>query len=79
MANLTKNIEGIKWSPILHGIAATAGILGILALFSWWVSLVLYPSFFFSPEHAYKDAVIFFLTSITFGIGALIHQNKERK
>lgn len=28
----------IKWSPILHAVAAISGILGVLALVSFWIA-----------------------------------------
>jgi len=81
MTKPTKTFNEIKWSPILHGIAAVSGVVGALALLSWWILLLATEGFslFLSPEHAYNDAVILFLASIAFGIGALVHQNKERK
>jgi len=70
----------MKWSPILHGIAATAGILGILALFSFWFGLVTGTTLLGNtPEHAYDDAIALLLVSIAFGIGTLIHQKQEQK
>jgi len=69
----------MKWSPILHGIAATSGIVGFLALIAWWVALAREGTPFFSAEHLYDDAIAFLLLSIAFGVGALIHQNQEQK
>ena len=69
----------MKWSPILHGIAAISGIVGFLALIIWWVVLAREGASPFSSEHLYDDAIAFLLLSIAFGIGALIHQQKERK
>lgn len=69
----------MKWSPILHGIAATAGILGLLSLFSFWFGLATGSTFLGNtPEHAYDDAIALFLASIAFGIGTLIHQHQEQ-
>ena len=81
MTKPTKTFNEIKWSPILHGIAAVSGVVGALAVLSWWISLWATEGFslFFSPQHAYENAIILFLASIAFGIGALIHQNQERK
>ena len=70
----------MKWSPILHGIAATAGILGVLALLSFWFGLATGTTFLGNTlEHAYDDAVALLLVSIAFGIGALIHQRNEKR
>ncbi|MCP6718772.1 MAG: hypothetical protein KJI71_00890 [Patescibacteria group bacterium] len=71
----------MKWSPILHGIAAIAGVLGILVLFGWWIALAKSDGFslMFSPEHMYEDAIALLLVSIAFGIGTLIHRQEERQ
>jgi len=70
----------MKWSPILHGIAAIAGILGVLALFSFWFGLATGSTFLGNtPEHAYDDAIALLLVSVAFGIGTLIHQKQERQ
>ncbi len=69
----------MKWSQILHGIAALSGIVGFLALIVWWVVLFRAGTPFFSAEHIYDDAIALFLLSIAFGIGALIHQQQERQ
>ena len=70
----------MKWSPILHGVSAVAGILGILTLLGWWVVLAKTVGFstMLSPEHMYDDAVVLLLVSIAFGIGTLVHQKKEK-
>ena len=68
----------MKWSPILHGIAAISGILGFLALIVWWVMLFREGVSPFSAEHLYDDAIVLLLLSIAFGIGALVHQQKEQ-
>jgi len=68
----------MKWSPILHGISAVAGIVGFLALVIWWVVLFKAGTPFFSAEHLYDDAIAFLLLSIAFGIGTLIHQREEK-
>ena len=67
----------MKWSPILHGVAAISGIVGFLALVAWWIALAKDGTPFFSTAHLYDDAIAFLLLSIAFGIGALIHQKKE--
>ena len=70
----------MKWSPILHGVAATAGVLGLLALFSFWFGLATGSTFLGNtPGHAYDDAIALLLVSIAFGIGALIHLQQEKK
>ena len=70
----------VKWSPILHGISAVAGVLGALALLGWWIALAGTEGFslIFSPEHIYDDAIALLLVSIAFGIGTLIHQKQEQ-
>ena len=70
----------MKWSPILHGVSAIAGIIGVLALLSFWFGLATGTTFLGNtPEHAYDDAIAFLLVSIAFGIGTLIHQNEEKR
>ena len=68
----------MKWSPILHGIAAISGIVGFVILIIWWVVLVRAGASPFSPEHLYDDAIAFLLLSIAFGIGTLVHQHEEK-
>ena len=69
-----------KWSPILHGVAAIAGVLGLITLISWWIVLFKLNGFslMFDPEHLYKDAIALLLLSIAFGLGTLIHHYEER-
>jgi len=69
----------MKWSPILHGIAAISGVVGFLALIAWWIVLAKEGVSPFSAEHLYDDAIAFLLLSIAFGIGTLIHQRQEQK
>ena len=69
----------MRWSPILHGIAAISGIVGLLVLVIWWIALLREGTSPFSTEHLYDDATVLLLLSIAFGIGTLIHQNQERK
>ena len=66
----------MKWSPILHGIAAVAGIVGALALIAAWIAGQ--GTFFGLPqEHFFEDAKALLLVSIAFGIGTLIHLKEE--
>ena len=71
----------MKWSPILHGIAALTGVVGAAIVIGWWIVLAKTVGFstMFSPEHMYDDAVVLLLVSIAFGIGTLIHQRQERQ
>ncbi|MCH6559621.1 hypothetical protein IH799_04615 [candidate division KSB1 bacterium] len=69
----------MKWSPILHGVAAISGVVGLLVLVMWWIALLREGASPFSAEHLYNDATALLLLSIAFGIGTLIHQNQERK
>ena len=69
----------MNWSPILHGVAAISGVVGLLALVMWWIALLREGASPFSAKHLYDDAIAFLLLSIAFGIGALIHQQQERK
>jgi len=71
----------MKWSRILHAIAALTGIVGAASVVLWWVALARTEglSFMFTPEHMYDDAQILFLASIAFGIGTLIHLWGEKK
>ena len=67
----------MKWSPILHGIAAITGVVGLLTLIWFWVAAWNAGINPFSPEHLYDDTIALLLVSIAFGIGALIHQKEE--
>ena len=69
----------MKWSPILHGIAAIAGILGLVTLLGFWIASANAGINPFSQEHLYDDTIAILLVSIAFGIGALVHQNQEKK
>jgi len=71
----------MKWSPILHGIAAISAIVGFLVLIMWWIALAMRDGFstMFSPDHLYDDARILLLLSIAAGVGTIIHQLQERK
>ena len=68
----------MKWSPILHGIAAVAGVVGALALLGAWIAGE--GTFLgVNQQHLYNDAMSLLLVSIAFGIGTLIHQREEEK
>ncbi|MDA2936394.1 hypothetical protein MYX06_04220 [Patescibacteria group bacterium AH-259-L05] len=70
----------MKWSPILHGIAAVAGILGVLALFRFWIASASGGIFLgITAEHAHDDAVALLLASAAFGIATLIHRQQEKQ
>lgn len=70
----------MKWSPILHAVAAISGVFGVLALLSFWFGLATGKTFLGNtPEHAYDDAVALLLVSIAFGIGTLVHLKEEKK
>ena len=70
----------MKWSPILHGVSAISGVLGVLVLFSFWFGLLTGSTFLGNtPKHTYDNAIPLLLVSVAFGIGTLIHQNEERK
>jgi len=64
----------MKWSPILHGISAIAGIIGALALIAAWIagSGTL---FGLTQAHFFEDAKALLLVAIAFGIGTLVHQD----
>lgn len=69
--------QNMKWSPILHGIAAVSGIVGFLSLVFWWIVLFAEGASPLSAEHLYNDAIALLLLSIAFGVGALVHQGQE--
>ena len=69
----------MKWSPILHVVAAIAGIVGTLALFGAWIATPNGSFLGFSEEHLFNDAMSLLLVSIAFGIGTLIHLRQEKK
>jgi len=68
-----------KWSPILHGIAAVSGVVGILALIGYWISLVNGTFLGLSDTHLFNDVVGLLLVSIAFGIGTLVHLQEEKR
>ena len=68
----------MKWSPILHGIAAIAGVLGVLTLVAAWIAGS--GTFLgFTQAHLFEDTKTLLLVSIAFGIGTLIHLKEERR
>ena len=70
----------MKLSRVLHMVAFISVMLGVLALFSFWFGLSTGTTFLGNtPAHAYDDAIAFLLVSIAFGIGALVHQNEEKR
>ena len=68
----------MKWSPILHGIAAVAGILGLLAFIATGIATFQGSFLGLSEEHLFNDTKSLFLASIAFGIGTLIHLKQEK-
>lgn len=68
----------MKWSPILHGISAVAGIIGLLALLFFWFAAWKAGVNPFSLEHLYNDTIALLLVSVAFGIGTLIHLKMEK-
>ena len=67
----------MKWSPILHGVSAVSGILGVLVLIGAWVATFSGSFLGLSEEHLFNDSIALLLVSIAFGIGTLIHHNEE--
>jgi len=69
----------MKWSPILHGIAAIAAVLGLLSLLWFWGAILSGGTLFnVTAEHIHDEVVALFLASIAFGIATLVHQKQER-
>jgi hypothetical protein len=68
----------MKWSSILHGISATAGVLGLGALIAAWIASVNGGFIGMTEEHLFNDATGLLLASIAFGIGTLIHLKGEK-
>jgi len=68
----------MKWTPILHGIAAIAGIAGLLSLIGAWIASVYGTFLGLDQTHLFNDANALLLTSIAFGVGTLIHLKKEK-
>ena len=69
----------MKWSPILHGVAAVSGVVGVLALIGAWIATANGSFLGLSEGHLFNDAIALLLVSIAFGIGTLIHHYEERK
>ena len=71
----------MKWSPVLHGVAAIAAFLGLLSLFGAWIATSQGSFFGLSEEHLFNDTMSLLLVSVTFGIATLvnIHQEKRRR
>ena len=69
----------MKWSSILHGISAVAGVLGVLSLFGAWIVGADGTILGLSQEHLFNDTNALLLTAVAFGIGTLIHQRQERQ
>jgi hypothetical protein len=66
----------MKWEKTLHGAAAGAAGLGVLALVGAWAATWGANIFGMSEAHLFNDAQSLFLASIAFGIGTLIHKRK---
>ena len=72
-----KGRKKMKWSPILHGFAAIAGIVGTLSLLAAWIAAD--GTFLgFTQAHFFEDAKALLLVSIAFGIGTLVHLHEEK-
>ena len=69
----------MKWSPLLHTIAAIAGVLSLAALIVFWITSAQEGVRLFSSEHAWKDVVGLALVSIAFGIATIIHKGQEEE
>lgn len=67
----------MKWSSILHGIAATSATIGALALIGAWIAGS--GTFFGQTQgHFFNDAKVLLLLSIATGIGTLVHLQLEK-
>ncbi len=81
----------MEWSKILHCMSATFGIVGVIVLVIYWISLLRVKwkdniigtsgghFMGFTSKHLFKDAILLFLGSIMFGIATLVHQNIEKQ
>lgn len=77
LTEVTK-MTSIKWAPILHGVAAISGVVGVLALVGAWIATVNGTFLGFTQEHLFEDVKALLLVSVAFGIGALFHQQQEK-
>jgi hypothetical protein len=68
----------MKWSSLLHAIAAIAGVVGLGALIATWIASVNGGFMGMTEEHLFNDATGLLLASIAFGIGTLIHLKGEK-
>lgn len=68
----------MKISKIAHGIAATAGGLGLLAIPAAWLAGKSGTFLGLSQAHLYSDAMVLLLAATAFGIATMVHQNMER-
>lgn len=73
-----KGGDNMKWSPILHGVSAIAGVLGLLALFAAWFARAEGTVLGLTQAHLFNDAMSLLLASIAFGLGTLIHMKQEK-
>ena len=68
-----------KWSPILHWISFIAAMLGVTAFVgASIVALTNNPILGLSEKHLFNDTTSFFLMSIAFGLGTIIHMKLEK-
>ena len=68
----------MKWSPLLHTIAALSGVFAVIAIFAGWILGSQGTLFGLSQGHLFNNGMMLLLISIAFGIGTLIHQQEER-
>ena len=68
----------MKWSSLLHGIAATSAGVGFLALVAAWIAGEGGTFIGLSQQHFFNDSIGLFLLSIATGIGTLIHFQIEK-
>ena len=68
----------MKWSTLLHGIAAISATVGFLALVGAWIAGNSGTFIGQSQQHLFYDAISMFLLSVATGIGTLIHFQLEK-